>query len=291
MEYYHFKLMATGRIVLLALILVGTGLKSNGFGQAAIPQAEIALRQYVGPLKSIQVAVGGGMLPFIFDTGGGFTIITPEVAQKTGCVPFGRLTGFRHNGERLEVQRCSKTPLGLGGMNVTVEAAVFDLMAVLRQSGDLPLVGGLMALNMFEKVPITLDYANEKLIIESPASLKDRINGMKPLSVRLSRQAGGAAIDLFVEVEAKTGTIWLELDSGNNGPVLLSKHAVSQLGLDTAQNNLSVTLNIIGLGPVKTEAVVRDTIYDGLLNAKFLEETVLTLDLSAAKAWAKLRIN
>jgi hypothetical protein len=114
---------------------------------------------------------------------------------------------------------------------------------------------------------------------------------MKPLSVRLSRQAGGAAIDLFVEVEAKTGTIWLELDSGNNGPVLLSKHAVSQLGLDTAQNNLSVTLNIIGLGPVKTEAVVRDTIYDGLLNAKFLEETVLTLDLSAAKAWAKLRIN
>ena len=81
MEYYHFKLMATGRIVLLALILVGTGLKSNGFGQAAIPQAEIALRQYVGPLKSIQVAVGGGMLPFIFDTGGGFTIITPEVAQ------------------------------------------------------------------------------------------------------------------------------------------------------------------------------------------------------------------
>jgi hypothetical protein len=141
----------------------------------------------------------------------------------------------------------------------------------------------------FEKIPITLDYANDKLILESPASFKERINGMKPLSVRLSRQGGGASIDLFVEVEAKTGTIWFELDSGNNGPVLLSKHAVAQLGLDPAQNNLSVMLNIVGLGPVKNEAAVSDTIYDGLLNANFLNETVLTLDLSAGKAWARLR--
>jgi hypothetical protein len=289
MENHLPKLMAKGRIVLIVLIILGTGFKLNSFGQAAAPQAEIALRQYVGPVKSIQVAVGGETLLFILDTGGGFTIITPEIAKKTGCVPFGRLAGFRHNGERIETQRCSKTTLGLGGMDVTVETAVFDLMAVLRQSGDLPLVGGLIALNIFEKIPITLDYANEKLIIESPASFKERISGMKPLSVRLSRQGGGASIDLFVEVEAKTGTIWLELDSGNNGPVLLSKHAVTQLGLDTAQNNLSVTLNIIGLGPVKNAAVVSDTIYDGLLNAKFLNETVLTMDLSAGKAWAKLR--
>ncbi len=288
MENHLSKLMAKGRIVLLVLILVGTGFKSNSFSRAAAPQAEIALHQYVGPLKSVQVAVGGETLPFILDTGGGFTIITPEVAKKTGCVPFGRLTGFRHNGDRIETQRCSKTTLGLEGMNVNVETAVFDLMAVLRQSGDLPLVGGLIALNMFEKVPITLDYANEKLVIESPASFKERINGMKPLSVRLSRQGGGASIDLFVEVEAKSGTIWLELDSGNNGPVLLSKHAVAQLGLDTTQSSLPVLLNMVGLGPVKNEAVVSDLIYDGLLNTKFLNETVLTIDLSAGKAWAKV---
>jgi hypothetical protein len=289
MENHPSKFMVKGRIVLFVLILAVVNFWSNNFSQAAAPQAEIVLRQYVGPLKSIQVSVGGETLPFILDTGGGFTIVTPEVAKKTGCVPFGRLTGFRHNGERIETQRCSKTTFGLGGMNVAVETAVYDLMAVLRQSGDLPLVGGLIALNLFEKIPITLDYANEKLILESPASFQEQINGMKPLSVRLSRQGGGASIDLFVEVEAKTGTLWLELDSGNNGPVLLSKHAVAQLGLDPAQNNLSVMLNIVGLGPVKNEVVVSDTIYDGLLNAKFLNETVLTLDLSAGKAWAKLR--
>jgi hypothetical protein len=145
MENHLPNLMAKGRIVLLVLFIGGTGFTLNSFSQAAAPQAEVALRQYVGPLKSIQIAAAGETLPFILDTGGGFTIITPEVAKKTSCVPFGRLTGFRHNGERIETQRCAKTTLGLAGMNVTLETAVFDLMAVLRQSGDLPLVGGLIA--------------------------------------------------------------------------------------------------------------------------------------------------
>jgi hypothetical protein len=128
----HFsKFVVNCRTVLTVLIVIGGASKTNSFSQVAPPQAEIALRQYVGPLKSVQVAVGGETLPFILDTGGGFTIVTPEVAKKTGGVPFGRLTGFRHNGERIETQRCSKTTFGLGGMNVAVETAVFDLMAVL----------------------------------------------------------------------------------------------------------------------------------------------------------------
>ena len=69
MENHLPKFTTNGRIVLLVLILVGTGFRMNGFSQAAAPQAEIALRQYVGPLKSIQVAVGGETVPFILDTG------------------------------------------------------------------------------------------------------------------------------------------------------------------------------------------------------------------------------
>jgi hypothetical protein len=95
MEDHLPKLMARGRSVLLVLIIVGTGFKLNSFSQAAVPQAEIALRPYMGPLKSIQVAVGKETLPFILDTGGGFTIITPEVARKTGCIPVRRQNSMR----------------------------------------------------------------------------------------------------------------------------------------------------------------------------------------------------
>ena len=284
------KLTAESIVTLCILVNIGFSSNTSNPSQGPAPRAELSLRQYAGVLKSIEVTIGRQTIPFILDTGGGISIITPEVARDIGCVPFGRLTAFRHNGERIDFQRCEKVAFGIGSTSVNAETAVFDLMAVLRRSGDLPVVGGLISLDVFEKTPATFDYANNKLIIESPASLKERIRGMTPLSIRLSRQAGGASVDLFIEVAAKRGTIWLELDSGNNGPVLLGKHAVEQLGLDATQTNLPVTLNVIGLGPVKNEAVVGDLIYDGLLNTRFLNDVVLTIDLASVKAWAKSRI-
>jgi hypothetical protein len=59
--------------------------------------------------------------------------------------------------------------------------------------------------------------------------------------------------------------------------------------LDASQTSQPVTLDVIGLGPVRNEAVVADLIYDGLLNARFLNDVVLTIDLASVKAWAKLR--
>lgn len=64
---------------------------------------------------------------------------------------------------------------------------------------------------------------------------------------------------------------------------------MEQLGLDTAQTSLPVTLNVVGLGAVKCEAAVVDVIYDGLLNTRFLNDAVLTVDLASTRAWAKLR--
>lgn len=287
MRIRMFRFAATCVVVLYFLDNTVSRAQTARIDPAPPPQAEITLQPYVGPLKSVKVAVAGDTLPFILDTGGGFTFLTPEVAKSMGCVPYGRLTGFRHNGERIDTQRCGLASLGLGAVHISTETSVFDLMAVLKRFGDLPVVGGLVSLKTFERTPFTLDYATDKLIIESPSSLRERVKDMKPLSVRLSRQAGGAALDLFVEVAAKTGSIWLELDSGNSGPVILSKHATAQLGLDTAEGSLPVTLDVIGLGPLKFDAVVNDTIYDGLLNVQFLNDTVLSIDLAAGRAWAR----
>jgi hypothetical protein len=60
-----------------------------------------------------------------------------------------------------------------------------------------------------------------------------------------------------------------------------------QLGHDAEQKSLSVTLDVVGLGPVKCEAAVSDSIYDGLLNVGFLNEIVLTADIASRKAWAR----
>ena len=76
---------------------------------------------------------------------------------------------------------------------------------------------------------ITLDLG-ERVVIGSEASLKDRVASMREVPYRQGQQSGGAMVDPFLSFEAPGGPLWFELDSGNNGPVLIAPHAVDQLG-------------------------------------------------------------
>lgn len=244
---------------------------------------DLVLRPYIATLRTVAVTVGNETLPFLFDTGGGFTVLTPEVARGAGCTPFGRLSGFRSSGERLDLPRCGPVKLVVGDVPLVGEVAVLDVMRLLEGA---PTVGGILSLQSLEGRAFTLDLAGNRLVLESPGSLATRTAGRPPVAVRLSRQAGGAALDLFLEVVSPGGSLWLELDSGNAGPVLLSPHALTQLGLAIkGEEPQRVTLDVRGLGPTAVDAVTRDLIYDGLLNARFLESVVISVDLASGRAW------
>ena len=266
---------------------VSTGAPSGAAGSAS--PTVLTLEPYGPNLKVIQARVGAETHPFILDTGGGTTLITPEIAKIAGCKPFGRLSGFRATGERLDAQRCGPIEISLGTNPVVLrqEAAFFDLTPLL---GGGPPVGGLITLNAFEGRAITLDLGGERLTLETPSSLAERVRTMRPLTVRPARQAGGASLDLMLAVETPQGPIWLEADSGNAGPVQISPHALRQLGIEIPKGSpQKVTLNVAGLGPVEVNAIERDLIYDGLLNAAFLKKLVLTVDLGSMRAWATVK--
>jgi hypothetical protein len=238
-------------------------------------------------LRTLAVRVDGREEPLIFDTGGGITMLTPEAAARAGCAPFGRLTGFRSDGTAVHVRRCAGPVLELGGMRSTREVGVFDLMALLEGA---PPVSGLVGLDFFEGRAITIDVSGGTLTLETPDSLRRRTSGASKLRVRIARQAGGAGLDLFVAVNARRGPLWLEWDLGNTNPVLVSPHACQQLGVELARDEARpVILPIEGLGPVELPAVERETIYDGLLNLRFFESHVFTLDLARNELWAKER--
>ncbi|MDP9122948.1 MAG: hypothetical protein M3O15_16515, partial [Acidobacteriota bacterium] len=269
-----------------------------------IAPIELHLKPYIGTLKTVSVQAGTATLPFVLDTGGGLTIITPRVAKTLGCEPFGRLTGFRSSGERLDMQRCGPAPLHIGPLTVTREVASFDLMSLIGSFA--PEVGGLITLDTLRDYAITLDLAHDLLVIESDASLAARVRGMSPMQARIASQAGGASLDLFVAVKARQGPLWLELDSGNSGPVLLAPHALAQLGLTPDVSNApgspaapgapdskvpaqrTVSLDFLGLGPVEVTAREAPLIYDGLLNAETIGKMVLTLDLRTGRLWGSL---
>ena len=245
----------------------------------------VPLEPYLGTLRTVEVEVGGARHAFLFDTAGGATLLTPRLAAEVGCKPFGRVTGFRHSGERLDLPRCGAATFDLGGYEARVESAVFDLMALLPEG--VPELGGIIAIQTFEGRPWTLDLSRNELFIENEASLALRTVAMKEIGVRSSRQGGGGSIDLFMRVDATPGALWLEVDSGNAGPVILSPHALPALGIDATpkpDETIDVVLPIAGFGAVNVKAVVKDTIYDGLLNAAFLDQHVLAVSADLQRA-------
>jgi hypothetical protein len=244
------------------------------------------LSPYLGSaLATVPVTIGDSTLPFLFDTGGGGTLVTPAAAAWAGCEPFGRVTGFRHDGTQVHAERCPAAEIVIGGWRAPArETGVFDLMSLLPDG--VPALGGIVALNTFEGLPITLELGAGRVIVESPASLAHRVGSMTAVPYREGRQSGGLMLDPFLAVRAHDGPLWLELDSGNAGSVLLAPHAVRQLGLDlSTEEARPVTLHLEGYGPVEVMAREKEMIYDGLLNAGLMKRLRITLDLGAKRAW------
>ena len=110
---------------------------------------------------------------------------------------------------------------------------------------------------------------------------------MTPLPVRVNREASGAALALYVGVPSKQGTLWMELDSGNGGTVLVSAPVASLLGLDpNAKGKQSGDFPVAGNARVRSDDVfIADMTIDGNLGMPFLRHWLLTVDPKGGRAW------
>ena len=284
-------------LVVISAVALASPLHAAGRTPQARPIV-IPLHAYADtPLQTVQVDVHGKTVPFLFDTGGGLTFVTPDVTTSLGCQPFGQATGYRADGEKIAFPRCGPADLRIGDYDTNDEVGVFDLMAMIRKQVDHarqqghdvtmpPTLGGLVGLSSFRKQVVTLDYAHDRIIVETPQSMRARIATMKPLEVRLATLPSGG-IEVFVQARAAKGTLWLQLDSGNNGPTFLAPHAIEQLGLDLPEGKTKqVDLDLTHFHGVPTTVARREMIYDGQLGIGLISKLVITLDLQHGTAWA-----
>jgi len=89
---------------------------------AAAPQAVYKLEPYRKTV-ALRAQVGDRQGLFTFDTAGGITLVSPSFAAKIGCKPWGRLSGHRMMGDRLDMPRCDGVPLRLGAQTYRVPVA------------------------------------------------------------------------------------------------------------------------------------------------------------------------
>ena len=268
--------------VVLSAVAMAWVYPARGTAQAR----SVPLSDYIAGFRTVEVGLGrsGETHTFLFDTGGGITVLTPATAAELGCTPFGRMTGFRSSGERLDGPRCGIVVMELGGQTFRDETAVFDLMALL---GNAPPVSGLISLYTFRELPITLDLSRNLLVLETPESLRERVRDMEPADIRVGRQAGGTALDVFLAIQGEPLPAWFLVDSGNTGNVIVAPHARRQIGLPEGELEAG-RFHIDGVGGFEAALTFSDRIYDGVLNIGTLQRMVLTLDLARQRAWLLL---
>jgi hypothetical protein len=281
------RFVSTLALCAVALHAPATLLGQPSAASAARPAAPIPIPLEAaggGLLRKVKVVAGGDTLDFLLDTGGGVTIISPALAAKTGCAPSGLSRGYRMTGERLESPVCRAVALEVGGFRTTVEASTMDLGPVLGPGA--PRVDGMLSLRTFAGQAITLDVSGGQLTVESAASLERRARGMTPLRMRLATGLEGGELTAYVAVPAAGEDLWLEWDSGNAAPTLLTPRSARLLGLpDSARGGearLAMAPGVEVLAPV----AVREIIHDGVLSAGMVARAVWTADLATGRLWA-----
>lgn len=245
----------------------------------------IPLEPYLGVLWSFQGEVDGKQRRFLLDTAGGITVIAQPFADAIGCKPWGRVTGFRMRGDRVDLPRCDDVALKAAGLPLTAPTAgVIDFSTLLPK--DAPPLDGSVALDAFAGRAVTLDLAGRRLIVETPDSLKVRAAQGVEVPVRFSREATGLALTPFVAAPTPKGRIWLELDCGSTGALVIGKHVAALVGLDPAvQKGQSVDMTLVGGPKISGKVLVEDMILDGNIGVPALQQWVVTLDLANERAW------
>ena len=271
------KILATALVMFLFVVAP--------FAQAQ-KSTTVILEPAIAGLLKVHASVAGHEGTFLFDSGSGFSSLSPEFATVIGCHPWGQITGFRMTGQRLDMQRCDRVTVSLAGRSFPASTVgVFDLSKYLPS--EVGHIDGTIALDLFANQAFTLSYGGHYIRILDGPALASESRGLRSMPVHLVRDAEGLALTVNLPVITSAGTAWFEMDSGNTSDLLLVNKALAPLfGLKTEEKDAtSVTLKLED-GTTFTGATrALDLILDGNLGTSFLSSHNVTIDLPHQTAW------
>jgi hypothetical protein len=252
---------------------------------SADPLAVVPLGRFRAALHTVHVTVGGQEGTFLFDSGAGLSMVSPDFAKRAGCMPWGRLSGHNMFDQRIDVPQCGPLELAASGFALhPATVGVLDIASYFPP--DAPHLDGIVGLDGFGSATLTIDLPGARLVVESPGSLAARVGGHAPLAGRIGHEILGLATNLVVPVKCASGTLYFEIDTGNGGKTLVAEHAAALLGLQPGAKELQMgEIELPGYGKASIQAMVGDLILDGNLGAAFLAERVLTVDLASGHTW------
>lgn len=260
-------------------------------GAQALPacsQESVPLQKYGRTMKKFDVLIGGATYPFLFDSGGGETIITPDLAARACGKVYGRGAGFRANGDKVTYGRCDGLPMKLGSTELfPPSVAVLDIMSYFPPQA--PKIYGALSLQTFRGKIITLDVPGEKLTIETARSAKKKKKHMTLLESRFPTGMSGSELDILVCQRRNGVPYWFLFDTGNGYHPMISPQTAFEWGLQKDPASTGTVHSVeITLGTLKENFNfdTEDLIYDGVLNYTVVSKRSYLIDFIRNEIWA-----
>lgn len=243
----------------------------------------IKLQRFRKALWKVHLTVKGKTGDFLFDTGGGVTLLTEEFSKGIDCKYWGRNTGYNMFGKGGDAPHCDNVQLMAGDIALTpVNIGKIDFGGQFPGDKD---PDGLLSLDAFDGKAITIDQTEGTLTIETPKSLAKKTKKMKELPMWLDHDCSARCLNAFLGVPTSAGMTWLILDSGAGGVSLIAKEYVGIFGLDPQVKEQRLRHEIAPGVTVDSPVIVTDMIMDGDLGQPFMSNYVITLDLGQGRLW------
>lgn len=259
---------------------------------------------YVGQ-SWIRVAanVGSTRTKLLFDTGGGITILSRDLCTTMKCVPDGTASGKRMSGQTITVPMARVPSIEIAGHRIeNARVAVLDTSGLLHP--DLG-VTGVAGLDLFRDEPVTIDYAAQRFVAETSASLAARKAAGDAVTVRIENDGPSTVVYLPLTIDPSAPPAEMEVDTGSRD-LILDDCFMPALGIDRDDPKVKKVegkdetenayvrffaplpheVHVAALSrvvvPAGTTTMFQKIIHDGLVGHAFLSGHVVTFDVPHA---------
>ena len=276
-DYFMHK-----KTLIFAVLILGFHLT---YAQTIIP-----LENYFRTLKSVKVEIENKTYNFLFDTGGGITMVSPEIVKEINKSTYGNSVGFRMNGEKVESILCDSVNIKIGGIDfLHSSVSVFDIMSILPK--EFKRVDGLISLKTFEQMKIVLNLSENKLSIESDESFGKKIKSMDIVKSRFANGTNGTELNIFIGIPFRNHLWWFLFDTGNIAQTIISNNIAEEWGLKIDMESEITEIGEFKLAvagdSISSLTIINKIIYDGALSFDFLIQSVYAISFKDKKIWTK----
>ena len=255
--------------------------------------------RYLHHLVTVPVLVGGIEATFVLDSGIGLTLVSGSLATSAGC----ELTGSMYTGHRMSGQEVA-IPLGALGSLALGRYRRDDLVVGIFDIAGLEGVEGFLSLDFFRSIPVTVDYPAGVIVLEGAKPMTARAESGIAVDVRVEQDAHSTTVFLPFDVPGR-GSISVEVDMGSDS-LIVDEALADDLGINLCAAStrrvegrdetgheyvryftpLQGVVNVTGAPSIcqrDPKAMFQKIIYDGLVGDAFLRNFVVTYDLPNAR--------